>query len=120
MKKVVTRQELTRETPGNIFFQVLLYRPTKDSGEGRGDYFRGESGQQLSTGENNRVHEVQQLGGVRAREDQMVSDEFVMGMYCLVTFTTPGLLFGFRKLLLMDSANSRLSKAAEYVRPIEV
>ena len=50
----------------------------------------------------------------------MVSDEFVMGMYCLVTFTTSGLLFGFRKLLLMDSANSRLSKAAEYVRPIEV
>ncbi|CAM9139902.1 unnamed protein product [Laminaria digitata] len=50
----------------------------------------------------------------------MVSDEFVMGMYCLVTFTTSGLLFGFRKLLLLDSANSRLSKAAEYVRPIEI
>lgn len=63
---------------------------------------------------------VQQLGGVQALAGQMVSDEFVMGMYCLVTFTTSGLLFGFRKLLLLDSANSRLSKAAEYVRPIEV
>ena len=50
----------------------------------------------------------------------MVSDELVMGVYCLVTFTASGLLFGFRKLLLLDSANSRLSKAAEYVRPIEV
>lgn len=63
---------------------------------------------------------VEQLGGDQARAGQMVSKEFVMGLYCLVTFTTSGLLFGFRKLLLVDSANSRLSKAAEYVRPIEV
>lgn len=46
--------------------------------------------------------------------------EDVMGWYCLATFTTSALLFGLKQLLLRDSANSRISKAAEYVKPVEV
>lgn len=44
----------------------------------------------------------------------------VMKWYCGVTFTASALCFGLRYLLLRDSAYTRLSKAAEYVRPVEV
>ena len=49
----------------------------------------------------------------RAKED-------VMGWYCLATFSASALFFVLRRLLLMDSTHNRLSKAAEYVPPVEV
>lgn len=112
MKKVVTFRKKLQLNSNCVDLRRIR-------GAGGGDIF-------FLLGSGRRAHwrtkgfTVQQLGGVQARAGQMVSDEFVMVIYCLVTFTASGLLFGFKKLLLLDSANSRLSKAAEYVRPIEV
>lgn len=50
----------------------------------------------------------------------MVEDEVIMLSYCAVTFGLSALLFILRKLLLRDAANSRVSRAEEYVRPVEV
>lgn len=47
-------------------------------------------------------------------------DEFIMLSYCGATFGLSVLLFVLRKLLVRDAANSRLSRAQEYVRPVEV
>lgn len=43
-----------------------------------------------------------------------------MVLYCAVTFGLATLAFGLRYLLLQDAAKSRLSKAQEYVPPVEV
>lgn len=50
----------------------------------------------------------------------MSTDTIVMGCYCGVTFGLSAVAFGLKELLLRDAANSRLSKAEEYVRPVEV
>lgn len=50
----------------------------------------------------------------------MVPEELVMACYCGVTFGLSAIAFGLRYLLLRDAARSRLSKAEEYVPPVEV
>ncbi|CAM9482436.1 unnamed protein product [Discosporangium mesarthrocarpum] len=50
----------------------------------------------------------------------MTSEGAVMEWYCAVTVLMASLCFLFRALLLLDAANSRISKAAIYVGPVEV
>lgn len=54
------------------------------------------------------------------QSERMVEDEVIMISYCMVTFGLSALLFILRNLLLQDAANSRVSRAEEYVRPVEV